>query len=294
MTDKQQANMMTPKHKSWPVRVVLVSYNHLTRAGLQGILQNTPGIKLIGESNGGAHACALIQEMTPDYVIIDLESEINVLESVKNYKQVSPQTRVLLFAGWNDMERARATIGMGAEGIVLKCQPSSVLIAMIEGGKNEPPSITLDFSEAQPEAENKIKQPVRKAPFDQVASVDSLTGRERSVIALVAHGLSNRDISDRLSISDITVRHHLTRIFDKLGVPTRQKLLISAHQLGLVELRNPAQVSAEHTSFGLASRTPAQDDTDSEPSDINSYRRRIGDICANRTVRKKMIERRLP
>jgi ATP/maltotriose-dependent transcriptional regulator MalT len=71
-----------------------------------------------------------------------------------------------------------------------------------------------------------------------MASVDSLTERERSVIALVAQGLSNRDISNRLSISDITVRHHLTRIFDKLGVANRQKLLISAHHLGLVELRS--------------------------------------------------------
>ena len=293
MTDKQQANMMIPKHKSWPVRVVLVSYNHLTRAGLQGILQNAPEITLIGESNGGVHAYALIQEMTPDCVIIDLESDTSSLESVKFYKHLSPQTRVILFAGWGDIERARAAIGMGADGIVLKCQPSSVLLTMIEGKKKESPSILVDSPETQLEPDTRTKQLVHETPVHQIASVDSLTGRERNVIALIGQGLSNRDISDRLSISDITVRHHLTRIFDKLGVATRQKLLISAYQLGLVELRSPAQVSAEHTSFGLASCTPAQDDTDSEPSDINSYRRRIGDIRANRTVRKKMIERRL-
>ena len=294
MTDNQEANMMTLKHRSWPVRVVLVSYNHLVKIGLHDILKNTPGIELTGESNGGAHAYALIQEMTPDCVIIDLESNRNPLASLQYYKQLSPQTRVLLFADWNDTERARAAIGMGADGIVLKCQPSSVLLAMIKGEKKASPFIAADFSEAQPEPDNNIKQPVRKARVAQIPSVDSLTERERSVIALIGQGLSNRDISDRLSISDITVRHHLTRIFDKLGVATRQKLLISAHQLGLVELRIPAQVSAEHTSFGLASRTPAQDDTDSEPSDINSYRRRIGDIYANRTVRKKTIERRIP
>ena len=274
--------------------MVLVSYNHLTRAGLQGILQNAPEITLIGESNGGVHAYALIQEMTPDCVIIDLESDTSSLESVKFYKHLSPQTRVILFAGWGDIERARAAIGMGADGIVLKCQPASVLLAMLKGEKKESPFIAVDFPEAQPEPDNNIKQLVRKAPVDQIPSVDSLTERERSVIALIGQGLSNRDISDRLSISDITVRHHLTRIFDKLGVATRQKLLISAHQLGLVELRSPAQVSAEHGSFGLASRTPAQDDTDSEPSDINAYRRRVGDIRANRTMRKKMLERRLP
>jgi hypothetical protein len=69
MADKQQANMMTTKPTTRPVRVALVSYNYLARIGLHGILKNTPGIELIGESNGGAHAYALIQEMKPDCVI---------------------------------------------------------------------------------------------------------------------------------------------------------------------------------------------------------------------------------
>jgi DNA-binding NarL/FixJ family response regulator len=64
----------------------------------------------------------------------------------------------------------------------------------------------------------------------------ALTEREREVIRLIGQGLSNKDIADRLCISGITVRHHLTSIFDKLGVSTRQKLLIRAHQYGLVEL----------------------------------------------------------
>jgi DNA-binding NarL/FixJ family response regulator len=295
MADKQPVNMTIPKHKSWPVRVALVSSNHLARVGLQGILQNIPGIDLIGESYGGAHAYTLIQEMKPDCVIIDLESNRNPLASIQYYKQLSPQTRVLLFADWNDIEHARSAISMGAEGIVLKCQPVSVLLAMIEDKKEDSSSIAIDVPEVQSAGDDSNQKPhVQKAPIDQIASVDSLTERERSVIALVAQGLSNRDISDRLSISDITVRHHLTRIFDKLGVANRQKLLIIAHHLGLVDLRDPAQLSADHSSFGLASSTPTQDDTDSEPSDMNLYRRRISDIRANRTVGENMIERRVP
>jgi DNA-binding NarL/FixJ family response regulator len=295
MVSKQQANMITPKHTTRPVRVALVSYNYLARIGLQGILKNIPGVELIGESNGGAHAYALIQEMKPDCVIIDLESNRNPLASVQYYKQLSPQTRVLLFADWSDIERARAAIAMGADGIVLKCQPSSVLIAMIENRKAASSSIVLDFAQVQSELDNSSTKPrVRKTSVNQMQPIDSLTERERTVIALIGEGLSNRDISDRLSISDITVRHHLTRIFGKLGVANRQKLLIIAHHLGLVELRNPAQLSAGHSSFSLAGSTPAQDDRESEPSDMNSYRRRIGDIRTNRTMREKMIESRLP
>ena len=232
MADKQPANMTIPKHKSWPVRVALVSSNHLARVGLQGILQNIPGIDLIGESYGGAHAYALIQEMKPDCVIIDLESN-----------------RVLLFADWNDIERARAAISMGVEGIVLKCQPLSVLIAMIENRKAASPSIVLDFAHVQSALDNSSTKPrVRKISVDQIQPIDSLTERERTVIALVGEGLSNRDISDRLSISDITVRHHLTRIFGKLGVANRQKLLISAYHLGLVDLPTSAQASPIYSS----------------------------------------------
>jgi DNA-binding NarL/FixJ family response regulator len=76
-------------------------------------------------------------------------------------------------------------------------------------------------------------------PSDQGSTTKSpagLTEREREVIVLIGQGLSNKDIADRLCISVITVRHHLTSIFDKLGVSTRQKLLIRAHQYGLVEL----------------------------------------------------------
>jgi len=259
------------------------------------ILQNIPGIDLVGESNRGTHAYALIQGMKPDCVIIDLESDTTSLESVKYYKQLSPQTRVILFAGWNDIERARAAIGMGAEGIVLCCQPSSVLLAMIEDKKTAAPSIALEVPQLQSALDNSSTMPyVRRASVNQTQPVDSLTERELTVIALIGEGLSNRDISDRLSISDITVRHHLTRIFGKLGVANRQKLLISAHHLGLVELRNSAQLSAGHSSFSLAGSTPAQDDRKSEPSDINSYRRRIGDIRTNKTMREKMIESRLP
>jgi DNA-binding NarL/FixJ family response regulator len=248
MAHKLETAMTISKHTPGPVRVALVSNNHLARVGLEGILQTTPGVELISVSHGGAHACALIRQMKPDCVIIDLESDTNLLESVKKYKQLSPQMRVLLFADWNDMERAHAAIDMGAEGIVLKSQPLSVLLAMIEDKQEKSPSSTLAFPEIQPAGGNNTKPHVQKAPVDQTLSIDFLTERERSVIALVGQGLSNRDISDRLSISDITVRHHLTRIFDKLGVANRQKLLIRAHHLGLVELRAPAQASQEHAS----------------------------------------------
>ena len=241
--------MTRPKPPSWSVQVALVSHNHLMLAGFKGILQRTQGIQLIGESNGGAYARALIRQMKPDCVIVDIEAEINLIESVVSYKKLSPETRVLLYADWNDMKRARAAIDAGAESIVLKCQPLSVLLAMIKDNEETFLSSMLDFSDIQVVLDsNGTKPQVKKVPVDQISCVNSLTGRERAVIALIAQGLSNRGISDRLSISDITVRHHLTKIFDKLGVGNRQKLLIYAHQLGLVELTSSEHVFQIHST----------------------------------------------
>ena len=236
MVSQTADDLRISKHTPRAVRVALISSNHFMRIEIQRILQVKPGMQLIGKSNGGAHACTLIRQKKPGCVIIDLESDTDLLESVKNYKQLSPQMRVLLFANWNDMERARAAIDMGADGIVLKCQPLSVILAMIEDKQEESPSSTLASPEIQPAVGNNTKPQVQKAPVNQLPSVDSLTKRELSVIALVGEGLSNRDISNRLSISDITVRHHLTRIFDKFGVVSRQQLLIRAHHLGLLKL----------------------------------------------------------
>lgn len=240
--------MTMPKPQSRPVRVALVSRNHLTLAGFKGFLQSAHGIQLIGKSHGGAHACALIRQMKPDCVIIDLESDTNLPESLKNYKQLSPQTSVLLLADWNDMERARAAIDMGVKGIVLKSQPLSVLLAMIQEAQEESPARSLALQKFRPGVGNNTELQIQKAQVGRILSIDSLTERERSVVALVGQGLSNRDISDRLFISDITVRHHLTRIFAKFGVDSRQKLLISAYHFGLVDLTTSAPDSKIHST----------------------------------------------
>ncbi len=220
------------------VRVTLVSGNRLARVGLRRLLETNLGILLVGESYGGIHACGLLQQEHPDCVIVDLESEMNITEAVESYKQIAPNAKILLLSGWNDVDRARQALGIGAEGIILKCQPPSVLMAMIEG-RTEELAVEMIAPAAQAQAPatgTEGKNPVKRVPVELGRGTGQLTDRERAVVRLVGQGLSNRDIADRLCISETTVRHHLTSIFDKMGVSNRQKLLIRAHQDGLVEL----------------------------------------------------------
>jgi DNA-binding NarL/FixJ family response regulator len=229
--------MSGPKRKSVTVTIAVISSNHLVRLGLQQIIGTTHHIRLVGYAKNGVQADELIAREQPKVILIDMEPEIDVAGLIAKLKQNAPSSKIVLLSSFDEKERIREAFLLGVDGIVLKIQPPAVLIAVIEslshaateptGGQGGgvtpfPSSVSLPpFGDTEPSA---LKWP------------GALTEREREVIGLIGQGLSNKDIADRLCISGITVRHHLTNIFDKLGVTTRQKLLIRAHQYGLVEL----------------------------------------------------------
>ena len=229
--------MSAVKRKALTATLAVITSNHLVRLGVQQIIGSTQHIRFVGYAKGGAEADDLIRREQPKVVVLDMEPEIDLTGLIQKIKGSAPRSKLVLLCGFDDKERTKEAFLAGVDGIVLKIQPPAVLLAVIEylcqvnaesmsdngggidnllSGASIPP-----FSEAAPMA---------------VKRLDGLTDREREVIVLIGQGLSNKDIADRLCISGITVRHHLTSIFDKLGVTTRQKLLIRAHQFGLVEL----------------------------------------------------------
>jgi DNA-binding NarL/FixJ family response regulator len=134
------------------------------------------------------------------------------------------------------MERGRQGLDLGADVIMMKSQPASILLAIIDSMvRNATPSHgdSKHFAAKRASAGDPSTQRVISS---STSSTDSLTEREREVVALVSKGLSNRDIAERLCITETTVRHHLTSIFDKLGVSNRQKLLLLALERGLNEV----------------------------------------------------------
>jgi DNA-binding NarL/FixJ family response regulator len=156
-------------------------------------------------------------------------------------KATAPETKTILLTGMDEAECTRQAFACGVDGLVLKIQPSPVLIATINYlARGASAAVSLPGCTTAA-----LNKPHRTAIPAAIATnpaqskwPDGLTEREREVVRLISEGLSNKDIADRLCISSITVRHHLTSIFDKLGVSNRQKLLIRAHQNGLT--RPPA------------------------------------------------------
>ncbi len=217
--------------------VAIVTNNYLLRLGLQKIVEDEKWIRLVGQVVHAGNLDEILTSEQPHIVILDTEIGGAAPDLIQKIKRLTPRVKTILLSGFDDTECTRQALASGVDGIVLKMQPSAVLIATInylaDSGEevvlpigNRPTPLKLNYTSALPTAPPPTPAPTKWS--------DSLTEREREVVRLVSEGLSNKDIADRLCISSITVRHHLTSIFDKLGVSNRQKLLIRAHQQGLV------------------------------------------------------------
>lgn len=217
--------------------VALVSPNHLLRFGLQKLVETEKWIHLINHPATSVNIEEMLTEEQPHIVIVDRDIESEVPELIRRIRSTAPRMKIILLSGFDHTECTRQAIGVGIDAIVLKVQPSAVLVATIAhlacptGDRARPkgdeaPQVDMNQALDVPALMTKNSNQPKWAGV--------LTEREREVIRLVSQGLSNKDIADRLCISSITVRHHLTNIFDKVGVSNRQKLLIRAHQYGLV------------------------------------------------------------
>ena len=208
--------------------IVIMSNQCLVRLGLQKILESSATIPMVVHPHPWRIADQFSPETQPDVIILDLETECDVTRTLNQIRESSPTSKIVILCGLEDQDRTHEAFAAGIDGIILKIQPPAVVLAVIEA---------LHVP-AQPqtyrEQDGKVGMGFRPLTVDAAtppkAWPDALTEREREIIRLVGQGLSNKDIAYKLSISDSTVRHHMTSIFDKVGVPNRQKLLIHTHQ----------------------------------------------------------------
>lgn len=173
----------------------------------------------------------LLSEKPPDVLILDMETERDTIGAIRRIRESAPTSKIVLWGGFEENDRMREAFDYGVDGVILKIQPPQVVLAVIEAlypsthndsHLEQDRAIAVDLKRGtKPDADPEM-QPAMWP--------EALTEREREVIRLVGQGLSNKDIAYHLSISGSTVRHHLTNIFDKLGVSNRQKLLIQTHQ----------------------------------------------------------------
>jgi two-component system nitrate/nitrite response regulator NarL len=214
-----------------PIRVLLVEDHAVVRAGLRLLIESRHGLVVVGEAATHADALTLAAREQPHIILLDLDlGSEDGLDLLPILRAAAGQARVLVLTGIRDVNEHRHAIRQGAMGIVLKEQAPDVLLKAIE--KVHAGEVWLDRTMLAYVLSEMAVGGAR--PVDtNAARIAALTQRDREVIALVDEGLKNKPISARLSISETTVRHHLTSIFAKLGVESRLELVVFAHQQGL-------------------------------------------------------------
>ena len=214
------------------IRVVLVDDQQLVRAGFRMVLDRQPDMTVVGEAGDGAEALRLLRGIEADVVVMDLR--MPVLDGVAATKHIcaaGPQPRVLVLTTFDTDQEAFAALQAGASGFLLKSVPPDDLLAAIRtvaGGEAVvAPRITRRLLDR---FADRLAPPPAGAPGD----VPELTDREREVLLLLAQGLSNNEIGERLRVADATVKTHVGRILAKLGLRDRTQAVIFAYESGLI------------------------------------------------------------
>jgi DNA-binding NarL/FixJ family response regulator len=223
--------MIKPKIVVQPLIRVLVADDHeLFRDGVRKLLEDAGNISIVGEAADGNECLRLVEKLKPDILLLDLrmpeKDGLGVLESL-NFETVS--THVIVVTGAEEDRDVLRAMRLGARGIVLKRSASELLVKSIR--KVHLGEIWLD-NRMTSEVVNAFK---RSAEGGGRREKPLLSDREREIAQHVAQGFRNREIGQKLFISEQTVKNHLHNIFDKLGVSDRLELALYAIHHGLID-----------------------------------------------------------
>lgn len=218
------------------IRILLVDEQSIVRAGLKMLLESHPGLAVIGEAATLVEALALVTD-APDIILLDLNS-LSRQRSLDAIPQVmsTAKARLLLLTDEDDPEVNLNAIRMGAMGIVNKKEPAEVLLKAIERIHAGEVWINRAMMARVIGGMRHSNYPQTINDDPEATKIASITDREREVVTLIGQGLRNKQIAERLFISEITVRHHLSSIFDKVGVSDRFELAIYSYRHGLAKL----------------------------------------------------------
>jgi len=209
------------------VRIALVNGLQLERAGLRILVASWPGLEVIGEAEEAAQALDLVGREKPDVVLFDLDRADgeNTLHQVPELLAAgNGDTRILVLTNSREVETHRRVVEAGASGLVFKTRAADELRKAIE--KVYAGEVWLDRTTAAQILTHLSRGGTQQRSNPEAERIALLTEREKEVARLVCTGMKNREIAERLAITETTVRHHLTTMFVKLGVSTRFAMII--------------------------------------------------------------------
>jgi DNA-binding NarL/FixJ family response regulator len=227
--------MTKPETAGKPITIILVDDHVVVRAGLKMLIESQPKMKVVGEAGSKDEALALAKREQPDIILLDLFlGPDNAVDFLPELLSVAEEARVIILTGVRNPDEHQRAVRLGAMGVALKETSPQLLLKAIE--RVHAGEVWLDRFLTSNLIVELRRTPKPTKAQKEAEAISRLTDREREVISLVGEGLKNKQIAERLFISEITVRHHLTSIFEKVQVSDRLELLIFAYQKGLVKV----------------------------------------------------------
>lgn len=208
------------------IRILLADDHPIFRDGLKRLLEAEPGFKVIGEASNGAEAVRLVRQLKPDLLLLDLSMPQQTgIEAIRELGSLGATIRIILLTAAAEKSQIVEALQLGARGVVLKDSATQLLIQAIRTvmsgeywvGREQVSNLVQYLRTLMQTTAQETKQ--RKF---------GLTPRELEIVSAVVAGFANKEIAGHFKISEDTVKHHLSNIFDKLGVSTRLELALFA------------------------------------------------------------------
>jgi len=211
------------------IRVLIVDDHAIVREGQRALIDTEPGMEVVGEAKDGFEAVEMAYTLQPDVILLDLYMpRKDGIEAIEEIKAENPEARILVLTSFTEDEKVYAAIKAGATGYLLKdSSPQEILTAIRRVYQGE--------MSMQPSIANKLMRELQRASHLSPTE-DPLTEREGEVLKLVAQGLPNQEIAEKLFISERTVRTHITNILSKLHLANRTQAALYALREGLADL----------------------------------------------------------
>ena len=223
------------------IRILVVDDHPIVRSGIVGLLEAEPDFDVVGEAVDGETALELAAALAPDLVLMDLRMPgMGGVEATRRILAdalaAGAKRRVLVFTTYESDDRILAAISAGASGYLVKAAPAEELLAGVRAAHAGQTVLAPALAVQLAQALRGQLDPAASPGVDAGAAgpAPRLTSRETEILALVAEGLSNPGIAERLTIGESTVKTHLLHVFEKLDVSDRTRAVTRAMELGLI------------------------------------------------------------
>lgn len=214
--------MTEPSAKN--IRILVCDNHSVVRTGLRHSLEAQDGLTVVGEAKNGVEAVALVRELKPDVVCMDLRMpEMDGVTATSRIKAERPETQVLVLTTYHSDADINRALGEGAVGYILKDEPNEAIVAAIRAAARGDSSLS-------PSVASRLVEKMREKPEE------ALTSREVEVLSLMAKAKGNKEIARELYLSEDTVKTHVKNVYQKLGATDRIGAVLIALKRRIVAL----------------------------------------------------------